>query len=150
MDFKWTDEADALLKSMWGVASHQVIAGAIKTECGVDLSRSAVGGRAYRIGLPKFCVPNPPKPDKPKAVRRGPVNFNTMRSGPSLEAMPLPKEQVTDAPPEKRVKLIDLKYDGCRFYLGNVGEPGAGFCPETGYPYCPEHTRRCSQPKYLR
>jgi hypothetical protein len=150
MDFRWNDQADAILKGMWGVASHDTIAAAISAECGVTISHSAIGGRAHRLGLPVLRKAKGPRHKEPKPKRHAPVNFNAMRSGPSLKPLPLPKEQVTDAPPEMRVKLIDLKPDGRRFHLGDVGEPGAGFCPETGYPYCPEHARRCAQPRFPR
>lgn len=153
MDFQWTTEADAVLRAMWGVASHHAIATAVRAVCGQEISNSAVGGRAHRLGLPVLRKAKGPRHKEPKPKRHAPVNFNAMRSGPSLEALPLPKEQATDAPPERRVKLIDLKPDGCRFHLGNVGEPGAGFCPETkaeASSYCPDHALRCVQPRYPR
>lgn len=150
MDFTWTKEADAIITQMWGTASTSAIADRINREFRVSVSRSAVGGRAKRINLPLLLRKAKSKQKSTIDRRHNPVNFHTMRAGPSLEAAPIPEPRATDAPPELRISLMDPRFDrdNCRYFLGNVGESGAGFCPEKhleGHSYCPEHARRCAR-----
>lgn len=151
----WKDKrADAILTETWGKIGTPQIAGILTSVFGSPVSKRAVIGRARRIGLgklsnqrqPVHCREPVPIVPRRQAQRR-PEAFKRL-PGPPLAPLPPPLPAATDAPPEKRLTLQQLKRDSCRFVLGDVGEPDWGFCPETQHPgssYCPDHTRRCNQ-----
>lgn len=61
------------------------------------------------------------------------------------------KLPMADPPPSDvpRVSLLDLKPNGCRYPLGDVGQPDFGFCGEpqfAGSSYCEYHHCICSTP----
>lgn len=148
----WDDpRADEILRAHLGKEEYGKIAQRIN-ELGLGLlTNSAIGGRVARLGLVNPLGTGRPKgSDQPKAGRRNPMrksfNFAPQPIEAHLKALPLPEEHASDAPPNRRVPLLKLKADGCRFVLGDPGVPGWGFCPDTkreGSSYCSSHHWRC-------
>lgn len=154
----WQDSrADALLRANWGKVTAEESGRQIATLLQLDapVSKRAVIGRARRIGLDKLNGQSrpvnirEPVPVIPRKPRPKPADSFRRMGGPHMDPIKPPSPVVTDAPPERRVTLMRLKSNGCRYHIGDIGQLGAGFCPETKYgdsSYCRSHHFRCIQP----
>lgn len=152
----WDDpRADEILRGFLSKEGYPAIADRINS-LGIDadpVSPSAVGGRAMRLGLRgRPGAGRPQSSPAPKAARRNPMrksfNFAPQPIEAHLKALPLPEEHASDAPPNRRVPLLKLNPDGCRYFIGDTGTPDGGFCPDTqtnGSKYCLGHYLRCVQ-----
>lgn len=123
----WPEAVATLVKSMWSEGrSACQISYALGIQ-GIKTSRSAIQGKLWRMGIKR----------EGKPIRSGLRHSPRPRVRAVVPSLPLP---------ENRVRLFDLKPDGCRYFCGHVGEPGAGFCPETaveGSSYCGFHHGLC-------
>ncbi len=140
---RWSEERDETLRSMWGKVFCRDIAKKL------ELTRSAVIGRAHRLGLVglRKRAPNgagrprgkrDSQPRQPKPTR--PYNFGngTWRSSRSM-----PKEVIEET--QFRCDFAGLNRNTCRFPIGTPGEESFCFCgapPVTGKPYCGQHCAR--------
>lgn len=148
------DQLTALWKD--GISSG-LIAARLSDMTRLKITRNAVIGKIERTGLAdKYPHPNNWKarakagkslPNTPKTKRIGLPKWERKRLEivprhvSVAEPKPTPYVIRTDIPPViPRKQLIDLADDECRFPVGDVGEPGFGFCAQSpripGKPYC--------------
>lgn len=132
----WTDEQSSLLMQLWkdGYSARE-----IANRIGAGVTRSAVIGRAHRLGMSKLDQPQTKEPKaapvRPKRTRR----FVRPRPFDDVEAPAVAHTAV------QLVPLVELTSDQCRWPVGDPGTPGFGFCGEKKYsdflPYCLAHCR---------
>ncbi len=135
---------EAKLREMWEEGhSGSVIGRAL------GCSKSAVVGKAHRLGLTPRPSPIPP-PGTPKkiAVQRVPKGSATLPQVASYAAPRRATRPVIQAPPEPPppppVVFQSVKPQPCCFPLGDPGTPAFRFCEAAGVPgrpYCPDHMR---------
>lgn len=129
-----------------GLAAHHSaswIAADIFRIHGWNVSRSAVCGKIFRLGLsnpmPKSQTRGQRKPRKPSAWRPPPRPM-------VVEPAPIVVDQ--DIPFEQRRGLLELDNHTCRWPCGMPGEAVFFFCGSltadlsAGLPYCTSHTLR--------
>jgi len=141
-DDLWTDDRIAILNQMW---ADGATAAAIAARLG-GLSRSAVLGKIFRLrfgaangeqaAAKKLCAPDALERRRPNRPHR------RSASPPSLPPEPKPK------PLQRRMTLLELTNDTCRFPHGDPGTRNFFFCGapgadlEGGRPYCARHACR--------
>lgn len=130
----WTDDRVATLKKLWGEGKT---AAEIAKELG-DVTRNAVIGKAHRLKLSnrvspiqqnKKATPKPANTSKPETVEK--------KAAPRAVAAPV-------KPLGKKLSLLDLKPNQCRWSEGDPREDDFGFCGDQimpGLPYCAEHAK---------
>jgi GcrA cell cycle regulator len=131
MAIKWDETRIATLTQMWSAGYS---AGQIAKQMG-DLSRSAVIGKIWRMGLER----------RREASRYKPVQVKLPKPRPEplkFAPQPLPRfTEPTVTPPLK--SLLDLEPGDCRYPIGDPRESGFGFCAKprlSGSVYCAECT----------
>lgn len=130
----WTDDRITLLKRLW---SEGKTAAEIAKALG-GVTRNAVIGKAHRLKL---------------SNRVSPIQQNNKKSAPvSAKIQPQSVERkIQKAPAQdnrKRIPLVDLKANQCRWPIGDPREENFGFCGHTqiaGLPYCAEHAKLAYQ-----
>jgi GcrA cell cycle regulator len=162
----WTDERIDLLQKLW---LQGMSASRIANELANGLTRNAVIGKVYRLGLSgrtKAVAPAPssnPRPQQ-KAPSRAPdprplspmVQGNTaLALKPSLyEApAPAPNKEIVVAMSEP-VTILELRESMCRWPIGDPTAPEFRFCgakklPGLG-PYCSCHAGVAYLPQHER
>lgn len=161
----WPAERDAALKRFW---ADGLPASEIKTRLGGGLTRSAVLGRARRLGLSRVKAIAATKPRAGRTDNAGSsvqrvrgkaaqsafsgivqrVKQKRLREDDDEpEAPSLPKELPADAIPiAQRKQLVDLDNEHCRFPYNDPLAPDFFFCGDPsadhagGRPYCRFHT----------
>lgn len=171
----WKNEALVVaLKTLWASGySASIIADRLSGILRKKISRNAVIGKAYRMGLiasfkggsgsQSWRAKNglSAKHMGGKPGRRNKLNVLTETAPGRREFLgekirkPLAIEQEpyvvrTDIPhPVARKQLADLADDECRFPVGHLGEPDFGFCAQSprvmGKPYCETCCQRAYQ-----
>ena len=141
----WDDDTTATAVKLWG---EGLSATGIARRIG-GLTRNAVIGKIHRLGLKRDSTVRITRTKaQNKVVRqrqrqRAPKPATEVRR--ILTAMatePLPAERPDDI---ARVSFAALEAHHCRWPVGEVGQPGFGFCgckPVDGAPYCTDHVRR--------
>jgi GcrA cell cycle regulator len=136
----WTPEMITTLTELW---STQFTCAGIAWKMGGGLSKSAVIGKAFRLGLPPrkpIVRSRPPGPKKRKTQRRATVQPVALPEFIVLEARAEPWRPLSDSTP---IPLMDLTDAVCRWPVGGDHRTrGTGFCGcpvVEGRPYCPEH-----------
>lgn len=139
--YVWTDEKVAQLTELWNVTGLSAVE--IAARLGL-VSRSAVLGKARRIGLAKRrgVTPRIPHPDslKPKRPPRAvPAGARQHRPKPEVPFKPQGSawEPVPGVVP---LPLLDLKSGQCKWPVSQ--DAPFLFCAapvEPGAPYCPHH-----------
>lgn len=141
----WTEERTALLKLYWllGMSASQI---AKKLDGG--LTRNAVTGKAWRLGLSGRDQPSEPAVVRPKleAPKRKPLPPVV---APHLrQATPI---SVYEGPPGIALEELPRLMTRCRWPLGDPRDTGFSFCgctkPDDGKPYCEAHERMAYQPR---
>ncbi len=160
----WTRRRVAVLTKLWeaGYSASQVA-----TLLG-GVTRSAVLGKAHRLGLAGRDQAAPPRQVAPELTKAAPAAKPTaaaLRAPPTKEdphvtrvtaaklqaavdappPAPLPQEPVQDTARVDLVALLDLKPHQCRWPIGTPGQPGFGFCGcpmGAREPYCPDHATK--------
>ena len=133
----WTDERVQKLRDLQAAGlSYSQIARIL----GANLTRNAVLGKAYRMGL--RCPEKAPlhKRRARKRSRQAARAFRE-RGGEPYNPKPPTPLPVEDIQPDKLVAFADLTDTGCRWIYGDPCT-GGGFCPQTkveGLPYCEVH-----------
>jgi GcrA cell cycle regulator len=139
----WTEDAIERLRELHARRmSASKIADALNGELGTQLTRNAVCGKLFRLGLTSG-VPRPAPKSRKRRKRKA-----KLRLVPAL----LPASPVlasdADIPLAQRRTLLTLENQHCRWPVGEVGEPGFFFCGHPsadvldGRPYCAWHARR--------
>lgn len=146
----WSVERDNRLKALWAEGNSGLICMRIlNDEFGVSLTRNAIMGRVYRLGLPsherKVCAPRGPKPRAARPPK--------LPRPPKLKPIPIPTPTIEDAqiPFGQRKQLLDLGENDCRWPVGDPLQPGFFFCggkTAEGCSYCPAHAHRSVNHEY--
>lgn len=100
--------------------------------------RKEGGGYANRHAK-SYYKPTGNRPGRPKGV----VNTDTL--APTQKRAPRPKMRAgIPVPDALLIQLEDLRNDQCRWPIGDVGEPGFGFCGHAKFrgSYCEAHAAR--------
>jgi GcrA cell cycle regulator len=130
--FTWNEKATERLKALWPDKNLRAtdIAKILTEEYGHRLTRNAVIGRAFRIGLP----------DKPaNGFNRSPI---PRESRPVRLANPLPPEPEIEI---IGIEPVELVRGQCAWPVGDPKEPGFKYCgrPVLGSgPYCACHQEK--------
>lgn len=147
----WPDEKTELLKTRW---AEGVSASAIAKELGGDISRSAVLGKVFRLGL----TARQKRTHNVVAFRRKPTRESDgrKRNGRRRNFFPkVPEFEVDDSlqtpliddlpiPEDQRRSILELTTETCRWPIGDPSAPDFYFCGGQavhGYPYCQHHVR---------
>ena len=153
----WNDELIKTAVTMW--KDNNASATAISNKLGHGISKNAVIGKMYRLGLHKGKKPPPPPTEKMKRIvraRRQPKRgFSLPSYSPivraSVKKLPKPLPPADDS---ARVALEDLEYWHCRWIAGDPQkiprtEPlYCGHKRKRGLAYCAEHSRRAYRPTH--
>lgn len=126
----WPAEDLAAAKLMWADGKSATDIASV-----INKSRASIQGKLWRMGIKRE--------GKKVSVRR--------RSPRPRMHLAVPRPV---ALPGSLVRLLDLTDDNCRYHVGDVGQPGAGFCPEARIelrpdvysPYCGAHHELTHQP----
>lgn len=132
----WTDERVTLLKKLWGEGKT---AAEIAKELG-GVTRNAVIGKAHRLSLSNRVSPIQQNKKPVKSVEALP-------SQTSVKKVP-PTKPVVRETNRKRLPLLDLKANMCRWPLGDPRDSNFGFCGDpsiSGLPYCADHSKAAYQ-----
>lgn len=145
----WPDAAIEGLKTWWGQGlSASQVASQLAKHHSLFVTRSAVCGKVNRMGLRRGDGMRPRKPRTAPLTRRPAIRVHTgggraFRG--EVEAIQAEPEFV-DLPPDTSpdaCTLLELKFDSCRYPMGNPNEDTFRFCGtphDTGCgPYCPRH-----------
>ncbi len=152
----WTDERIELLRRLWadGLSASQIAA-----QLGGGVTRNAVIGKVHRLGLsgrakPASTTARPrrPRPATPPRAPRPMVIGNTalkLDYQPEPRRMPMQEEEVLLAPESRRITILQLTDQTCKWPIGDPSGSDFHFCghqPRTGAPYCVFHARMAYQP----
>lgn len=132
----WTPEMERRLRTMReeGYSSDQI---ADK----LGITKRAVVGKAFRLGLPRLPRKLSPKAKEQKRGDHGGGLIRRMMVKAARPAEPYPTI-IDDIPAEQRVSFMELSETTCRWPLGDPGTAEFFFCgatPLEGRPYCPLH-----------
>lgn len=148
---EWPDSANALLRREWanGLTASQISA-ALERELRIKKSRSAVLGRAHRLGLAGRT--RPPQPSGRLRRRKLPMTREQRVLFSPRPIKPEPPPPLADdlkriaalAPLDGRLSVLRLSTFTCKFPIGDPKHADFAFCGRTvreGAPYCPDHCR---------
>ena len=146
--FEWTPERVEMLTTL---AAEGHSGGVIAEKLGCGLTRSAVIGKASRLGVslhgrrpskPKLCK-------KPKEPERAP---EPIKLAPFPPSAPVPASVATlragAYSGEVAHAVINLESHHCKYPIGETNLPGFHFCGahrQASGPYCPTHTKQTRQ-----
>jgi GcrA cell cycle regulator len=132
-DTIWTEAKIEEIRALWGKG---LTAREIADRLGEQFSRAAVIGKAFRLGLAR----HKPAYTSTDNGRKKPVPRPAPPPLPKL--MPLPPER-PGAPQMRRLQLVQLADNHCRWPVGDPHLPGFHFCAADtlGAVYCPYHMR---------
>ena len=158
----WTNERIELLQKLWLEGwSASRIAG----ELACEITRNAVIGKVYRLGLSgRVNARNvPASPPHQKAPRRSAhrnagspqIAGNTaLAFHPFVIEAPTPQTvREVVVPISEPVTISELRESMCRWPIGDPAENEFHFCgrkPKFGSPYCEAHARKAYQPQPQR
>lgn len=135
----WTDDRIDRLKILW---LEGRTADVISRDLGCGISRSAVLGKVYRLGLSAGRSTRIPKVSAPKA--RTPVR--TAKSAPNRATTP-PAPPL--APYRGTRTILSVGRTDCRWPLGDPLQPGFSLCggPVARGSFCVEHAEIAYRPR---
>ena len=148
----WSDDLIARLEKLWSAGKS---AGEIAAILG-HVSRNAVIGKVHRLGLTRAnqAIAKRPAATKVKQPSRnaGAVIQHLRRAPPKIKPEPYVVAEPVDIAPHM-LSVLELTDQTCKYGIGDVGEPGFGFCghePAPGKPYCPAHCALTYRPPEKR
>lgn len=147
----WTDERTQKLAKLW---RDGFSAAEIATKMGGGLSRNAIIGRAYRLGLSRSgdvpMVTKPRSARKPRKARSEPRTKPTPRTEPIVPATVQRPKLTTDQSASVARAVLTLAAGQCRFPLGHLQDADFHFCgspQREGASYCEAHMRLTHLPR---
>jgi GcrA cell cycle regulator len=162
----WTEEKIELLRKLWldGMSASR-----IASELAEGLTRNAVIGKVYRLGLsgrtkptaivspaPRARERHPPRPAVTASAAMPIVHGNTaLALRPAMIVEPVAEivEDVVVAFAEP-VTIVDLRESMCRWPIGDPGSAEFRFCGAANRagagPYCAHHATKAYQPQHDR
>ena len=157
----WTEDRILRLTTLW---LEGQTAAAIARDLGRGVSRCAVLGKVYRLGLARGPEAQRARPSAPRRARQRPEAVAASRpaarsSGP-LKAMSAvgPSAVLLAAPPSPTATILSVRAGQCRWPYGCSGEAVFGLCgrPVARGAFCAAHAavgyqkRSCSAESLLR
>ncbi len=153
----WTPERIERLKAMWLQERPQLSASEIARQLGGDLTKSAVCGKAHRLGLPGRESPIRPARPKPLQRRTKAVELPVPNTEPPERPLSPPPVRTAGrepAPTRRRIAALPQRlgpspFRTCQWIAKDDGpfsdadKCGAGTV--TGSSYCAEHRARSYQ-----
>lgn len=130
MDFNWTDEAVATLKSRW---AEGYSASSIGQYLGI--TRNAVMGKIHRLALPRK-IPTEKLPKRATPPRKAKIKPW------------VPVRQEIKPPSGREISFMELGWAMCRYIPNEPKDINTMYCgdPTDGlYSYCPHHLKLCTQ-----
>ena len=130
----WTPENTLKLMTLW---QEGRTAAWIARALGPDVSRCAVLGKVYRLGLtrgPEACRgrATAPRCAEPGGGDMPAARLATRSSGsPQIRATPRPATRVIVTPSVPTVSILSVRRGQCRWPYGCSGESGFGLCGRT-------------------
>jgi len=155
----WSDDLIARLEKLWAAGKS---AGEIAAILG-HVSRNAVIGKVHRLGLTRATQAIAKRPAVTKVKRAAPAQEQVSRNAgaviqhlrrapPKIKPEPYVVAEPVDIAP-RMLSVLELTDQTCKYGIGDVGEPGFGFCGhETapGKPYCAGHCALTYRPPEKR
>lgn len=136
----WTDERTELLRQMWG---DGLSASQCAAALGVpDMTRSAVIGKAHRLGLKSRKRQQRPRSVAPKPKRQNGTAFHT---APSITSEPLDASTFAHINGHASVALLDLENHHCRWPMDDGKYCGRQANVLRGFSYCQAHASIAGQ-----
>lgn len=139
----WCDESVAMLRKLWPdtIISAQGIANKINSKFGTSFSRSAILGKANRIGLPIRSNANQNFNRAAKRIAKGEARGVKYRPADPVNP------DVFDGriPLKQRRTLEQLTDETCKFMVGDPQDETSFFCggPVFQRSFCEHHYMRC-------
>lgn len=135
---KWPVEREEWLKTQVAAEySASIIANMYEKKFGQRMTRSAVLGKTFRMGL---------RPKKYPNTSRRLITDSKARFLNGHAWKPRPKRAVKVDRPPLWVPLLDLRLKQCRYPQGDGPFVFCGLPPKLGSPYCDAHHRICHSP----
>jgi hypothetical protein len=158
---RWTQAEDAKIARLFrDGASATEIARAMSAARQAPVTRSAVIGRLFRIGMLKRGAASHAETSIQAAKRRQRLALADGIGADAQWTDPTLKARRRGLPPLAAKRLSDAPHDpaGCRFIEGEVLRAGGGegkwrYCnraPDEGSPWCAHHRARATVRKYVR
>jgi GcrA cell cycle regulator len=155
----WTDDQVRMLRDLWDKGeTASDIACIMSSAARHWITRNAIIGKAYRLGLPDR---SPPKPRSAEEINRARREKRRDKAGASRDksflercrhANPL-KKALSIVPTQSSghsVSILALSSRKCRWPLWGVADKGGLYCGDTiieGRPYCAHHCGMAYQPR---
>lgn len=135
----WTDDRVAELRRLWGEGNTS---GEIAAELG-GVSRNAVCGKLYRLGLMTPRADRPKRTERPRKARQRPYTPKRVSSGPAPKVAPIPlPEGAFTGPAGAPAAIMAIGRATCRWPIGHPKDADFRFCGATaadGRCFCPHH-----------
>ncbi|MFA4952342.1 GcrA family cell cycle regulator [Brevundimonas sp.] len=138
----WTEDRIDRLRTLW---LEGRTADVISQDLGCGISRSAVLGKVYRLGLSAGRTSRTPKVSAPKA--RTPVRV--AQPAPNRAATPLASPEPPPEPQCGTRTILSVGRTDCRWPLGDPLQPGFSLCggPVARGAFCVEHAEIAYRPR---
>lgn len=130
----WNPENTLKLTTLW---KEGRTAAWIARALGPDVSRSAVLGKVYRLGLARGPKARRARPEAPRGAELGredkPFARPAKRSSgpPKIRATAKASTRVIVTPSEPKASILSVRRGECRWPYGRSGESGFGLCGRT-------------------
>jgi len=141
--FVWTEKNITTLKEKWAAGSSGAIIAKI-----LGTTRNAVIGKAHRLKLHRRTPDVVRESNMAKRVRDRKTKEKKVGTPKGSPVPPTPVADTNTLTPTAK-SLRDLGNTDCRFPIGELSEPGSGFCGRTSdgkSPYCETHHKITSTP----
>jgi GcrA cell cycle regulator len=134
----WSDARLTRLVELWNA---RLSAAQIARQLGQGLTRSAVVGKLFRMGLTRDCAERTAaRADGARESRRKQRAAQGRPFHP--KAIPPPRQPPCPVRP-LMTDILDLRPSSCRWpYAVEAGTQFCGHAKQRGSPYCPDHHRR--------
>ncbi|WP_421729123.1 GcrA family cell cycle regulator [Brevundimonas sp.] len=135
----WTDDRIGRLKTLW---LEGRTADFISRDLGCGISRSAVLGKVYRLGLSAGRTAKAPKVSAPQIMKPVPAGRPAATPSPELEA------ELESEPQRGTRSILSVGWRDCRWPLGDPQQPGFSLCggPVVRGAFCVDHARVAYRP----
>lgn len=152
MGVHWSKEQLQLLRTHWDNPKMALseIASIINGESGSEFSRSAIGGKAKRLGLPLRRRSNKSGPRVLRQPSARPVAAKIVRSSKRVRLAPKPIAALVGEPSHRGLTLLQTTDATCKYPRGDERFTFCGQAVQADSPYCTFHHRLCYAPPAAR
>lgn len=135
---RWTEEAERIIRARWGECSVADLCQEVFDRTAINVSTSTISAKARAMGLGRHARSN----YRPRIAKAPEPVVPKQEETPACEEV--------RSPPVRKVPLLGLGLNDCRFPLGDPRSPDFGFCGapkwEGSRSYCEFHHRLCYRP----